>query len=220
LSAVEIVIAPEARLRVELPDGAREVETSTLPPVDLPPTAGVEVVAWRGWTASLAAATPTTVRVACVRAPSDRWAPGVESLVLARATAIAQRAASVESARWEPSAIRAVGPRFEQIISGQAAQGGAPVSVALRHVLAFAGERRDAALCTLLCVEPRSDARCLAIVESAEPVGTFVDPPPPGLMIRAVLLAAERPQLAGALTAVLIAALVALILQRRPRPRR
>lgn len=215
------MIAPEARLRVELPDGAREVESSTLPPVDLPATAGVEIVAWRGWTASLAAAAaPTTVRVACVRAPSDRWAPGVESLVLARATAIAQRAASVESARWEPSAIRAVGPRFEQIISGHAERDGAPVTVALRHVLAFAGERRDASLCTLLCVEPRTDARCQAIIEAAEPAGTFQAPPPPGLMIRAILLAAEHPQVAGALAAALAAALVAIILQRRPRPRR
>jgi len=220
LSAVEIAIAPEAWLRIELPDGAHEVETSTLPLVDVPPTAGVEVVAWRGWTASLAAAvTPTTIRGACLRAPSDRWAPGVESLVLGRATAIAQRSASVESIRWEPSAIRAVGPRFEQTLSGQAARDGAPVTVALRHVLAFVGERREAALCTVLCVEPRSDSRCQAIVEAAEPVGTFEAPPPPGIAIRTILLAAEHPQLAGALAVMLAAALVAIILHRRPRPR-
>ena len=220
------MIAPDVRLRIELPEGAHEDDASTLPAVEVPAAAGVEVVARRGWTAASLAgahgseAPPTTVRVACVRAPSDRWAPGIEDLVLARATAIAQRAAAVESARWEPSAIRTIGPRFEQTISGQAARDGAPVSISLRHVLAFAGERRDAALCTLLCVEPRSDSRCQAIVDAAEPLGTLEAPPPPSLTIRAILLAAERPAHAGTLAVVIAAALVAIILHRRPRPRR
>lgn len=204
---------------MELADGAREDAPDALSVIDVSGVPGAEIVVQRGWTMPPLGSEgrATTAAVACVLAPSDRWAPGMEDLVLARATAIAQRAAAVDAARWAPSAIHALGPRFEQRIAGAAKRDGAPASVDLRHLLGFAGERRDVLLCTLLCVGPEHDPRCPAFIEAAEPVGSFEAPPPPGLVIRAILLAAERPYGAAILLAIMAVALVALVLHRRPR---
>ena len=195
--------APGVTLRLAVPEGARDEAESALPAIDVSAVPGAKVTVRVG-----ARSGATTVRAACVTAPSDRWAPGVEELVLGRATglAIAGLGAAVE--RWEPSAITSEGGRFEQRVTGRARDREAAI---VRHTLGFVGEDHDVLLCSVGC----AGAGCEEVVARSELTGELVGPPPPSALVRAVLLAAERPYEAGAGAAVAAAAVVAALVARR-----
>jgi hypothetical protein len=91
-------------------------------------------------------------------------------------------------------------------------------------LLGFAGEDRAALLCSVVCAEPAgssaSKGRCADLIDAAMTEGAFTEAPPPSVLIRSILLAAERPRGAGIIGALLAALIVGVVLARRPRPRR
>jgi hypothetical protein len=209
-------------LVLTLPGGAREVPEGELPALNVAGLPGVSVALRRGFSVS---GVDSAVFVGCVRGPSDKWAPGVEELVLDRATAIARGSLGADLERLEARPIRSEKLVIEQRLSGEGTRLTnkkikTPAIVEVRHLLAFAGEAREGVLCSVACVEPQSESsRCAEIVVTASLEGALMEPPPPSLLVRLILAAAERPLHAGVLVAVLGVALVALVLARRPRPR-
>ncbi len=201
-------------LRLALPEGAAPLPDAALPFVDVSTLPGARVPLRLGF----AGAGGVELHAVCAAAPSDRWAPGVEELVLGRATAIAEGALG-EVERFEAREIARAGPRFEQRFEAFARRGGEPRRAIGKHVLGFAGEAREALLCTAACSEPRGGDRCAPLVESAQVEGAFSSAPPPSLLVRGVLLAAEHPGPAAVIVGAATIAAIALVLARRPRPR-
>lgn len=202
---ITAAVAPGVTLRLATPEGAREEAEGALPAIDVSAVPGARVVLRRG-----VVSPDATVRAACVVAPSDRWAPGVEELVLGRATGLAIAGLGAAVDRWEPSSIAASGGRFEQRVTGRA--GDREVAI-IRHTLGFVGPGHDVLLCSVGC----SGAACGEVLSATEVAGPLVGPPPPSVLVRAALLAAERPYEAGAALAVACGALVAVIVARRPK---
>lgn len=196
---------PGVTLRIGTPDGAREEAADALPAIDVSAVPGAKVVVRVG-----AASAAAKVRAVCVTAPSDRWAPGIEELVLGRATGLAIGGLGAAVERWEPSGIVARGGGFEQRITGRA--GGRDAAL-IQHSLGFVGPGHDALLCSVGC----AGEGCADVIEATELSGPLVGPPPPSLLVRAALLAAERPYEAAGCAAVAGAAIVAVLLRRRPR---
>jgi hypothetical protein len=211
------VLPGGARLRLAVPDGWRDAPEARSPPVDLSAIAGARVVLRRGMDGEAGLG----LRALCVAAPSDRWAPGVEELVLDRASALARSAVAGAIERWEAGAIRWTGQLFDQRLEGTARGAEGALGVRGRQLLGFAGEEREALLCAVLCVEPApagaAAPRCGALVEGVALEGALSPPPPPSLPARGVLLAAEHPLPAATLLSVVAAAVVAILLVRRPR---
>ena len=188
-----------------------------MPVVDAPPIPGAAVLLRRG----AAAEGDVEVVAVCAGAPSARWAPGVEELVLARAGAIAQGALRGEIDRFDAGAVAASGPRFEQPFEGAVHRGATPLAFRGRHLLGFTSASREAVLCSVLCTEPPSpSSRCAPVIDSVAATGTWTSAPPPSLAIRAILGTAERPAAALGIAAALGLVIVAVIFARRPRPRR
>lgn len=213
-SAAELhAITDGLALRLVLPDGAREVPEEALPAIDVSAVAGARVTLRRG-----ADADGLSLRAVCATAPSRTWAPGVEQLVLDRASGFVREALGVPIARWDAGPIGAVSHRFEQGFEGAGGPGDHPVAIRGRHVLGFVGRDHDAALCSVVCVEPAPRARCGALVDAAHLEGALVAPPEPSLLVRSILLAAEQPLATAATFAALASAGVAVLLWRRPRP--
>lgn len=163
---------------------------------------------------AVADAGPLVLQLGCARAPSDRWVPGLETVVLERATSLAfgplgLRPGPLE--RRDPPAI--AGATAVARLAGDAG-GGRRLDVA--HVLAFAGEDADAVACSALCLAPGGDDRCAEVVGGLALVGGLVPAPPPGPFARAVSWSAEHPPFAAAIAAVLGVAIVAALLARRP----
>ncbi len=188
-----------------------------MPGVDVPPIAGASIALRRG----IAADGGVELVAVCARAPSDRWAPGVEELVLARATGIARGALQGEIDRFDAAAIVASGPRFEQPFEGALHRGAVPLAFRGRHLLGFTNQAREAVICSVICTEPSGmTSLCAPVMASLEATGSWTSAPPPSLAIRAILGAAERPAIALGIGATLGLVLVVAIFARRPRPRR
>jgi hypothetical protein len=188
-----------------------------LPTVDVPPIPGAAIALRRG----LSAEGGLELVAVCARAPSDRWAPGVEELVLGRATGIARGALQAEVDRFDTGAIAASGPRFEQPFEGAAHRGAVPLAFRGRHLLGFTSAAREAVLCSVVCTEPAAaSSRCAPVITSLEATGTWTSAPPPSLLVRAILGTAERPARAIGIASALGLVLVLVIFARRPRPRR
>jgi len=154
-------------------------------------------------------------------APADGWAPGVEEILLARATQLAREALPGDPSPLAAGDIAAVGPGFEQRFEGTLRRETEVLAVRGRHWLGFAGDPREAIVCTAICTEPQAGApgSCAGLVAAATQGGTWTEAPPPSLVARTLLLAADHPQAAlGVLVAVSLAA-AALVIARRPRPR-
>ena len=199
------------------PEGAQPLADTALPTVDAPPVPGAAIALRRG----VSTADGVELLAVCARAPSDRWAPGVEELVLARATAIAQGALQGAIDRFDTEAITAVGPRLEQPFAGALHRGSTPLTFHGRHLLGFTHASREVVLCSVICAEPPSaSSRCAPAIAGLEATGAWTSAPPPSLAVRALLGAAERPTTALAITGALSLLLVALIFAKRPRPRR
>jgi hypothetical protein len=202
---ITAALAPGVTLHLAAPEGALEEAEGALPAIDVSAVPGAKVVLRRGVVGAA-----VKVRAACVLAPSDRWAPGIEELVLGRATglAIAGLGATVE--RWEPAPIVAEDGRFEQQVTGRA--GDREVAI-IRHTLGFVGPSHDVLLCSVGC----TGAGCGDVVAATGIAGPLVGPPPPSSIVRAALLAAESPYESAVAVALVCAALVTLLLARRPK---
>lgn len=210
-----IDLGADAQLVLALPDGMRKEPSEALPAFDVSTVPGAVVVARLGFTAD----GDLALRLACAKAPSRGYAPGVEQLVLARASVLA-RGAVPGLERWDEHPLVWRGDRCEQRLEGLAlGPNGATVSARARDVFGFVGEPRDAVACSLVCTEPESSTRCDALISSARAEG-FVSAPAPSFLVRGVLLGAAHPRGAGVAVAALGLAIAAWILARRPRPRR
>lgn len=203
-----------ARLRLKLPEEAITEAPGALPIVDVANLPGASVPVRAGFRAG-----GVTLRAVCATAPSSGWAPGVEELVLGRATQIARGALGGEVTRFEARDPAAVGARIEQRFEAAVQRGGETAAARGRHLLGFAGEARDGILCTVVCTEPEGRDACGALVEAATPEGAWTAAPAPSALVRGILLAADRPMTAAAILAVAAIALAALVIARRPRPR-
>jgi len=205
-----------AELTLALPRGARDAPEAALPTVDVSAVAGASIALRRAFDGDDGA----RLYALCARAPSDRWAPGLEELVLERANAIARGALDGEVERFAAHTIEPVAGRFEQRFEGALRRDARALTVAGKHVLGFAGEARDAVLCTVMCTAPAQDApRCEALIEAAQASGRWTEAPPPSLLIRSILLAANHPEGTLGVAGAMAIAACALLLARRPRPR-
>lgn len=159
------------------------------------------------------------LRAACVEAPSDRWAPGIEEIVLGVATGVLRRALGEELAieRLDAEAIVARGDVFAQALSGVGLRGQTRVSITGKHLLGFEGASPEVVLCSVSCEEPLSGLACAGLVTKAE-VSPLVAAPPPSLLVRALLLSAEHPREVFSVLFFAVCLGVALLLARRPRP--
>ena len=223
-------IAPGVVLTLAAPAGVVEEPEASLPPLDVSAVPGARVALKRGM-----AGDGLVLRAACVLAPSDRWAPGLEELVLGRATALATGSLHVSVDRWESGPIRSSGARFEQRVTGRA---GDREAALVAHTLGFTGADHEVVLCSIACAAAagggdagaRAPAaagaggakgpaatRCEGVLAASVIEGPLEGPPPPSMLVRAVLLAAERPYEAGGIAALAGALVVAALLARRPR---
>lgn len=198
-----------------MPEGAVAEPQGALPAVNLGGLPGVAValrVGHRGPDA--------TLRVLCATGPSRGFAPGVEGLLLGRASQIARVAVASEVTRFDAAEAIVVGPRVEQRFSARARTQEGPVDVEGRHLFGFAGGARDAVLCTVLCTEREGSGRCAPLVEAARAEGAWLAAPPPSLWVRGILEGAAHPQAAMTMMGAATIAAAALVIARRPRPRR
>src|SRR5262249_11932573 len=119
--------------------------------------------------------------------------------------------------------ITALGSGFFETFEGVVQHGAGALAVDGQHWLGFAGDPREAIVCTVVCTEPMPEpgvaGRCFPLVDASRPRGTWWAPPPPSLLVRTLLLAAERPYQAAALLSAALLAAAVLVIALRPRPR-
>lgn len=159
-----------------------------------------------------------TLRTACVTAPSQGFVPGVEGLVLERATAIATATIGgvLHVTTKDPEV---VDRRFEQRFEGTVQREPEALSLQGRHWMGFAGSARDAVVCTIVCTEPSSLSSCRGLVEGARAEGAWMEAPPPSMVVRGIFYGAAHPGVAGAIGGAVLLFSTALVIARRPRPR-
>ena len=203
-----------ATLVLRLPEGAAREPDEALPALAVPSLPGARIAARRGWQSS-----GLTLRAACMAAPAGGWAPGVEEIVLARATQLAREALAGKASPFTVGEQTAAGSGFEQRFEGSLRQGGDTLSVRGRHWLGFAGDAPDAVVCTAVCTEPQAASGCEALIVAASRGGTWAEVPPPNVLARTLLLAAEHPHQALGVLVTGSLVVAALIIARRPRPR-
>lgn len=198
---------------MRLPEAAAAEPAEALPAIEVGNIPGAAVPVRAGFHSD-----HVTLRVVCATAPSRGWAPGIEDIVMGRASQIARSALGGEVTRFEGRAIVAAGGRFEERFAARVTRGPDVLAVEGRHVLGFAGEAKAAVVCSVVCAEPAPRA-CAALVEAAAPVGAWTAPPDPSLVVRGILLAADHPAAAAAGMGAAVIAILALVIARRPRPR-
>lgn len=198
-------LLPGVTFQLAVPEGAREEPQGELPKVDVSAVPGARVVLRIG-----AKSDRAHVRAACVVAPSDRWAPGIEELVLGRATGLATAGLGAAVERWEPQPIAPNAGQFEQRVVGRAADKEVAM---IRHALGFAGADHEVVLCSVGC----AGTGCDSLVHQAKLAGALTGPPPPSLLVRAVLASAEHPYEALGSVSLVLAAFSALLIARRPK---
>ncbi|MFT3774276.1 MAG: hypothetical protein QM820_53620 [Minicystis sp.] len=203
-----------ASVRVRVPEGALAEAAEALPAIDVSNLPGAAVPVKAGFHAAEA-----TVRVVCATAPSRGWAPGIEEIVMGRVSQIARGALGGEVTRFEATETAAIATRFEQRFEARVQRGGEALAAVGRHVLGFTGEKRDAAVCSVVCLEKEGGGRCAGLVNAAQAEGAWVAAPPPSFLVRGILLTAERPAVAVGIVGAATIALAALVIARRPRPR-
>ena len=216
-TASEIIgVGSNASLTIPLPDGATREPDDALPTIDLSNLPGARLAARLGY-----ASASMTVRVVCVAAPASGWAPGVEEIVLGRASQLAKEALGEGVTSFLVGERVALGgdERFEQSFQGLVRRRDANVAVRGRHWLGFAGEPREAIVCTAACIEPEPARACDALIAGVAPTGAWLGAPPPNLLARTLLLAAGSPWHAMVAVAMLSIAVATLIIVKRPRPR-
>jgi hypothetical protein len=211
---VSLPLLGGATLVVGLPDGAAPEPDGDLPALAIPNLPGAHVAARRGYRAGA-----VTLRTACMAAPADGWAAGVEEIILSRATQLAREAQGGDVPPFSAGEITPVGPGFEQRFMGSVRRSDGAHTLRGRHWLGFAGDPREAIVCTAVCEEPPPSPACAGLIAAAHQGGTWTEAPPPSVIARTLLLAAAHPQEALGLLAVTSLATAALVIARRPRPR-
>jgi hypothetical protein len=98
-------------------------------------------------------------------------------------------------------------------------RGDASLAVEGRHVLGFAGGAHDAVACSVVCLTEGAQGGCTPLVEASGAEGAWVAAPPPSLLVRGILAAAEAPGWAGGIGGAVAIAIAAVVIARRPRPR-
>lgn len=207
--------APELGFRVTLPATLAPVSDAALPTIDVSRLPGARLVTRIGWSDD---ATPVAARtevfVLCAEAPSAHFAPGLEEMAFSYASSFARRHLEPTGLTvWHGSAPTSGDARFTQRVSAEGSR-----RAELVHVLAFVGDARDVALCTLACVEPKDARACDGVLATAEPMGAFVAAPPPSPIASAVLFAAEHTHASLAAVALVAAAITLGLVVKRPRP--
>ncbi len=205
-----------ATLVLRLPEGAVRELDEDLPSLAVPSLPGARIVVRRGYRSP----DLLTLRIACMAAPADGWAPGVEEIVLDRATQIARDTLGDGVLSLSAGERTHAGSGFEQRFEGVLGMGDT-FTFRGRHWLGFAGDPREAIVCTAVCTEVQGlrSGACDGLVEAATTAGTWAEAPPPSLLVRTLLFAAEHPH--GALAALVAFSLAAAawIVAKRPRPR-
>lgn len=158
-----------------------------------------------------------TIDAGCVRAPSDRFVPGIESVLFERATALALRTSSAMDARLVVTDEREIEPGL--VLSQRSGPSGER-TVTLRHLLTFVGKDRDALLCSVSCVESEGQKACAAAVGSFAIEGPHMGPPEPGWLARSLFWSVDHAEIAAGVGAMAVLLGVIWILWRRPRGRR
>ena len=191
---------------------AFELDGVTGAPIRAPsvlPVPGAAVVLSAAWLRG-----PTRFEVACARAPTRIWVPGLEGVVLDAASATVRRVTELSTLAVTP--LGPEGGLERQSFSGQSSDR----SAVGRHLLGFLGEARDVVVCTAVCttsLASRASAGCDAWLESLRVEAAFVNAPAPGWLVRRGFEAAEHPRVAAAGVAAIGLLLCALLLARRPR---
>jgi len=211
-----VVLQGGATLRFVVPTSASEAAPDTLPTFEVSGLPGARVALRRGFVDP----TGANVHVACVEAPSDRWAPGMEEVVLGVANGVMHRAMSQRLAieSLDAGSIVSKDEHFDQQLSGRARREQAPVKLQGRHSLGFEGAKKEVVLCSVICDEAREKDQCATIVAGATLEG-LVAAPPPSLLVQGVFFAAEKPANAAAIVGAVGVLVVGLILAKRPRPK-
>lgn len=205
-----------ASLQLALPALAHEERAEDLPRLDVSGLSGARASLRVGF----ATEAGLSLRAACVEAPSDGWAPGLEEIVFSLATGIVRRAAS-EGMRIESLSALAIATRersFEQALSGSAERSGSSLSLTGKQWLGFEGDAQDAVLCSVLCAEPKASASCNELVAHAE-LSSLVHPPRPSVLVRSLMLSAEHPLESMGVLSCVVCLGVLVLLRYRPRPR-
>ncbi|MBM4357616.1 MAG: hypothetical protein FJ096_05840 [Deltaproteobacteria bacterium] len=197
-----------ADLEVEVADAsaaaAREPDLSSVP--------GARLLLSAAWERA-----GTRSDAACVAVPLPTWLPGLETALLDGASSRARVAAGLDA--LTPGPVERLGDRISQGFEGRASD----VVARGRHVLGFRSGGRELVACTVVCTERRSassSARCEVDEPQVRVLAAFEAEPSPGLIVRLLLGAAERPRLALGAVGVGLVLVAALLVWRRPRPGR
>jgi hypothetical protein len=200
--------APEVHVVVTL-DGAVEASPRAL---DLGGMTGTRVVLHRAFASGDAHTT-----IACVVAPTTFWVPGLEAMLLDAASAKARVGAGLATLSTRP--VVGERPTVQEFVGS-----GPGVHASGRHVLGFVGDARDVLVCSALCLEPATAGTARPVCDEAvlgwSVETSFVEAPPPGLLMRLALSAADSPRAALASGLVAAALVVIALLRTRPRPGR
>lgn len=169
------------------------------------------------------------VGAGCLRGPSGRFVPGLETVLFDKATWFMLRAAD---ARPTEMAITATSGAIEDGLVTQDRTGVLDTQdrIAIRGLLTFVGEERDAVLCAVVCVtgpdvpcpvgatarERGDDATPITSLHAA---GPHASPPEPAAWMKAIFWGAEHPREAGAVLAILFLVVASALVVSRPRRR-
>lgn len=212
--------APGVAFLFSAPKGLMSEDLSALPGLNVKALRGAEVVLFQG----AGTAEGLVFRAACVRAPSDLWAPALSEVVFGQATWLSHTSLEKEGLsliHLEGKAIEQKPPgMFTQDLWGSAHQADGDVFIEGRHSLAFVGSPSDALLCTLLCRSKQPKA-CAAPIAGSGLYGPGLGAQPvPKAWIRLLLLSAEYPRHTATIIALVGLMIVFIVLWRRPRPGR
>jgi hypothetical protein len=201
----ELFAEGELRICFAPPDDARALDAASLPKLDVSRLPGAEVV-------SRVAFEAPSVRAGggCARGSSGRFVPGIEGVLFEKATWFALQGAELAPDLLEVRTTETIAGVTRQSLRGRRGDD----TVAIEHLLGFAGPDSDVVLCSTVCV---GDAAICEAASRIELEGTPAPPPAPGLLLRSAIAAVEHPYEATFGLGVAALLLVALVLAKRPR---
>ena len=180
-------------------------------PAPAPPQADVSKLPGARWVASAAFASETaTVHAGCVRGPSGRYAPGVEDLLLEKASFFAIRSSGLEGVGLVRTDHHEAANLRTETHAGELAGR----QVRLAHALAFVGPDSDVLICSATCHGASGACASLGLQVG----GQLAPPPRPSWLVRATFAAAENPLAVTITIGLLGVVIVAILLWKRPRP--
>jgi hypothetical protein len=233
---VALAVPDGVVLHLSPPDRWAGTESKDVDIQDLSQIPGAQALFKHTWTSTHhRRATLSRLTVVCATAPSDDWAPGMESLVFERLNTIA----SAELAEWMtvsslvPGPIDNAPPLYLQSFKAEGRAGGqrregslrvlevdhiddgrAPVVGTGRHFIGFLANPDRVLVCSAACVEPawRSVGVCPASIASIHLDGALVPEPSPSTAGRLLLGVQRRPSALLGTAAGLVFALVGVLI--------